>query len=87
MKYMRSEYFQGNGVTDSKSRHQWEQGGSLDARERARGIARKILKAPETPYISRKSTRPFEKNSTFCCKHDKENNHDHPGNFQRGPGL
>jgi trimethylamine--corrinoid protein Co-methyltransferase len=52
MKYIRNEYFQGNGVTDSKSRHQWEQGGRLDARERARGIARKILEAPETPYIS-----------------------------------
>jgi trimethylamine---corrinoid protein Co-methyltransferase len=52
MKYMRSEYFQGNGVTDSKSRHQWEQGGALDARERARGLARKILESPETPYIS-----------------------------------
>jgi trimethylamine--corrinoid protein Co-methyltransferase len=51
MKFMRSEYFQGNGVTDAKSRHQWEQEGSLDARERARKIARKILKAPETPYI------------------------------------
>lgn len=52
MKYMRSEYFQGNGVTDSKSRHQWEQAGSLDARERARAIARKILEAPEKPYFS-----------------------------------
>jgi trimethylamine--corrinoid protein Co-methyltransferase len=51
MKYMRSEYFQGNGVTDSKSRHQWEQNGSLDTRERAKAIARKILDAPETPYI------------------------------------
>jgi len=51
MKYMRSEYFQGNGVTDSKSRHQWEQGGSLDTRERARGIARKILQTPEKSYI------------------------------------
>ena len=51
MKYMRSEYFQGNGVTDSKSRHQWEQAGSMDVRERARAIARKILDTPETPYI------------------------------------
>ncbi len=51
MKYMRSEYFQGNGVTDSKSRHQWEQNGSLDTRERAKAIARKILDAPETPHI------------------------------------
>jgi len=51
MQYMRSEYFQGNGVTDSKSRHQWEQGGSIDTRERAVNIARKILEAQETPYI------------------------------------
>jgi trimethylamine--corrinoid protein Co-methyltransferase len=51
MKYMRSEYFQGNGVTDSKSRHQWEQGGSLGTRDRAKAIARKILEAPEKSYI------------------------------------
>ena len=51
LQYMRSEYFQGNGVTDSKSRHQWEQGGSIDTRERAVNIARKILEAQETPYI------------------------------------
>jgi trimethylamine--corrinoid protein Co-methyltransferase len=51
MKYMRSEYFQGNGVSDRRSRHQWEQGGSNDARQRAREIARKMLAAPETPHI------------------------------------
>jgi trimethylamine--corrinoid protein Co-methyltransferase len=51
MRYMRSEYFQGNGVTDRKIRHQWEKGGALDARERANVIARRILEAPETPYI------------------------------------
>jgi trimethylamine--corrinoid protein Co-methyltransferase len=51
MQYMRSEYFQGNGVTDRKSRHQWDQAGSLDARQRARGIARKILEAAETGYM------------------------------------
>ncbi|WP_319522027.1 trimethylamine methyltransferase family protein [uncultured Desulfosarcina sp.] len=51
LKYMRSEYFQGNGVTDNKSRHQWEQTGSLDSRERASALARKILEAPEKTYI------------------------------------
>ncbi|MCG6911834.1 MAG: trimethylamine methyltransferase family protein [Deltaproteobacteria bacterium] len=51
MEYMRSEYFLGNGVTDSGGRHQWEQAGALDARERAREIARKILEAPETSHI------------------------------------
>ncbi len=51
MQYMRSEYFQGNGVTDRKSRHQWDQGGSMDTRERAKAIARKILAAEENSYI------------------------------------
>ncbi len=51
MQYMRSEYFQGNGVTDRKSRHQWDQGGSMDTRERAKEIARKILAAEENSYI------------------------------------
>jgi len=51
MKYMRSEYFQGNGVTDSKSRHQWEQGGSMDTRERGKAIAHKILETPESSHI------------------------------------
>ncbi|MBC2713644.1 MAG: trimethylamine methyltransferase family protein [Desulfosarcina sp.] len=51
MKYMRSEYFQSNGVTDRNIRHQWEQGGSLDTRDRAKNIARKILASEETPYI------------------------------------
>jgi trimethylamine--corrinoid protein Co-methyltransferase len=51
MKHMRSEYFQGNGVSDRKSRHQWEADGSMDARERARKIARKLLAAAETPHI------------------------------------
>ncbi len=52
MKHMRSEYFQGNGVTDRNIRHQWEQSGSLDTRERAKAIVRKILSVKETPYIS-----------------------------------
>jgi trimethylamine--corrinoid protein Co-methyltransferase len=51
MQHMRSEYFQGNGVTDRRSRHQWEQGGALDTRARAKAIARKILAAEEKPYI------------------------------------
>ena len=51
MQYMRSEYFQGNGVTDRKSRHQWDQGGSRDSRERAKEIVRKILADEENAYI------------------------------------
>jgi trimethylamine---corrinoid protein Co-methyltransferase len=52
LKHMRTEYFNGNGVTDRKSRSKWDQDGRLDARARARQIARKILSAPETPYFS-----------------------------------
>ena len=51
MKYMRSEYFQGNGVSDRRSRDQWEQGGAIDTRERAKALVRKILAEAETPYI------------------------------------
>jgi len=51
MTHMRSEYFQGNGVTDWKSREKWEQDGGLDARERARAISRSILVQEEKPYI------------------------------------
>lgn len=51
LKYMRSHYFTGNGVTDRNLRSKWKEKGGLDARERAREIARKILAAEETPYI------------------------------------
>ncbi len=51
LKHMRTEYFNGNGVTDRRSRTKWEQDGRLNARERARRIAKKILAAPEVSYI------------------------------------
>ncbi|WP_419659120.1 MttB4: trimethylamin methyltransferase [Desulfosarcina variabilis str. Montpellier] len=51
MKYMRQEYFQGNGVSDRRSRPQWEQGGAMDTRERARQMARKLLAEEQAPYI------------------------------------
>jgi trimethylamine--corrinoid protein Co-methyltransferase len=51
LKHMRSEYYAGNGVTDCKDRRKWEQDGRLDARERARQMAKKILSAPEVSYL------------------------------------
>ncbi len=51
LKHMRSEYFMGNGVTDQRARPRWEQDGKLDARERARAIAGRILAAPEVPCL------------------------------------
>lgn len=57
MAHMRTEYFQGNGVSDQKSRDKWALDGSLDARERGRAIARQILAAPEKPYIDAAADR------------------------------
>ena len=52
MRHMHTEYFEGNGVTDRKSRVKWEKDGSRDAWMRAREIVRGILQSAETPYIS-----------------------------------
>jgi trimethylamine--corrinoid protein Co-methyltransferase len=51
LKHMREEYFNGNGVTDRKSRKKWEDEGSLDARERARKKVKEILSSPQTEMI------------------------------------
>ncbi|MBU0464643.1 MAG: trimethylamine methyltransferase family protein [Proteobacteria bacterium] len=52
MTHMRTEYYNGNGVTDRKSRDKWEQDGSLDIRQRALKIAKKLLAGPKPSYIS-----------------------------------
>ena len=51
MTHLRTEYYNGNGVTDRKIREKWEQEGSLDIRQRALGIARKLLAEPKRSYI------------------------------------
>jgi trimethylamine--corrinoid protein Co-methyltransferase len=51
LRHMRSEYFQGNGVTDRKNREKWAQDGAADTRLRARAIARRLLDGEETAYI------------------------------------
>ena len=51
MTHLRTEYYYGNGVTDRKSREKWEQEGSLDTRQRALAIARKLLANPKPTYI------------------------------------
>ena len=51
MKYLRDEYYNGNGVSDRKGRVQWEEEGCLDARSRARQMAQKILAEAAEPYI------------------------------------
>jgi trimethylamine---corrinoid protein Co-methyltransferase len=49
--HMRKEYFMGSGITNSKSRDQWELEGAKDTRERARETARSILINEEKSYI------------------------------------
>jgi len=51
LEHMRDEYFNGNGLTDRKSRQKWEKEGSLNTRERAREIAQKLLGEEERSYV------------------------------------
>jgi len=51
LEHMREEYFNGNGVTDRKSRQKWETEGSLDTRTRARQKAKEILAAQQPEMI------------------------------------
>lgn len=51
MNHLRTEYFNGNGVTDRKSREKWEAEGSLDIRQRALERARQLLANPNPVYI------------------------------------
>ena len=52
MKYMKTEYFNGNGVTDTKNWDKWINAGGLDARVRARTIAKKILAQANEIYLA-----------------------------------
>ncbi len=60
MTHMRSEYYYGNGVTDRKSRDKWEQDGSLDIRQRALEMAKKLLSNPEPSYIPKAVDRAIK---------------------------
>ncbi len=60
MAHMRTEYFNGNGVTDRKSREKWEKDGSLDTRKRALNIARKLLETPKPSYIPEEIDRAIK---------------------------
>lgn len=53
LKHMRSEYFQGSGLSDKNLRNRWEEGGSKSTRERAREIAQAILQQPFEPKIAK----------------------------------
>ena len=54
LEHMRSEFFAGNGITDGRFRDIWTADGSLDTRERAREMARKILQRDPYPKIDKR---------------------------------
>jgi trimethylamine--corrinoid protein Co-methyltransferase len=49
--HIRSEYYLSNPITDQQNRELWEQDGALDARDRGRQIAKKILAEEKKSYI------------------------------------
>ncbi|MGD2187301.1 MAG: trimethylamine methyltransferase family protein [Desulfobacterales bacterium] len=51
MKHMKSEYFNGNGVTDIKNLDKWIKAGRRDAWTRARDIAKEILARSNPNYL------------------------------------
>lgn len=51
MKHMKTEYFNGNGVTDKKNLDKWIKAGRPDAWMRARAIAKKILARPSPNHL------------------------------------
>jgi trimethylamine--corrinoid protein Co-methyltransferase len=61
---MKTEYFNGNGVTDTKNLGKWTEAGSLDAWMRARDIAKKILGRSNPEYM------PAEVDSAIRKKYD-----------------
>jgi trimethylamine--corrinoid protein Co-methyltransferase len=52
LRHIRSEYFQGNGVSDKTGREAWEINGSVETRNRARKIAKDLLTTSEQPKIA-----------------------------------
>jgi trimethylamine--corrinoid protein Co-methyltransferase len=64
MKYMKTEYFNGNGVTNTKNLDKWIKAGSLDAWKRARDIAKRILAQSNVDYM------PAEVDSAIRKKYD-----------------
>lgn len=69
MEHLYSEYYQGNGVTDQKSRHNWEADGSPDISERAGKIARSILDNPFECKIPDDIDREIRKRFNILLNH------------------
>lgn len=53
LKHMRTEYFEGNGISHTGNRNIWEKGGCLDTWQRATEIAKSIIYSEDIPKISK----------------------------------
>jgi len=61
MAHLRTEFFQGNGVTDANNRAKWAEDGSLDAWSRARVIAKKLMARAKESHLSEEADRAIRK--------------------------
>jgi trimethylamine--corrinoid protein Co-methyltransferase len=59
---MHSAFFEGNGATDRSIREVWQKEGSVDARQRAREIARRLIEENRKVYIRQKEDRIIREN-------------------------
>jgi len=62
LEHMRTEFFAGNGITDGRFRDTWVADGSLDTRERAREMARKILESNPSFKIDKRTDKIIRNN-------------------------
>jgi trimethylamine--corrinoid protein Co-methyltransferase len=55
--HLRTEFFTGNGVTDAHPRAKWEADGSLDARDRGRLIAKRLIARAKISHLSEEADK------------------------------
>ncbi|MCP4370563.1 MAG: trimethylamine methyltransferase, partial [Deltaproteobacteria bacterium] len=53
LKHMRSEYFQGNGISHTGNRSNWEEKGCQDTWQRANEMAKSVIYSDHIPKINR----------------------------------
>ncbi len=52
LKHMRTEYFQGNGISNTENRDIWEKKGSMDTWQRANEMAKSVIYNDAPPKIN-----------------------------------
>ena len=55
--HLRTEFFMGNGVTDANPQAKWEADGYLDARDRGRTIAKRLIDQAKKSHLSDETDR------------------------------